>query len=142
MNSTAILYPAFAMFFLTLGCFLALGICRYRAIHNRQVRISYFRTYDEGSQPKYLQVMARHLQNHFEVPPIFYAGVILNFITLNNSLVALVFAWLFVATRVVHSIIHLGKNNVSHRFFTFGFSLFCLCGVWASALFHIMQTGN
>ena len=135
MGSTTILLPAFAMFFLTIGCIFYLGFSRYRAIHAKQVKVSFYRTYDEGSQPKRLHLLSRHVQNHFEVPPIFYAGILVAYTTTNDLLISLIFAWLFVLARVAHTFIHLGSNNVSVRFFTFGFSLLCLLGRWSSNLY-------
>lgn len=111
---------------------------RFLAIKAGELKISYYRAYNEGSQPDYLHLMSRHVQNHFEIPPLFYAGVILSFITGNGGLISIVFAWLFVAARVVHSFIHLTNNNVSYRFFTFGFSLICLCALWGSVLYGLM----
>ena len=138
MTSIEILFPAFAMFFLTLGCIFILGFSRYRAIHTQQVKISFFRAYDEGSQPKRLHIISRHVQNHFEVPPLFYLGVIISYVTNNTLLITVIFAWLFVAARAIHSVIHLGNNNVSLRFFTFGFSLLCLLGLWCSSLYALL----
>ena len=140
MNSVTILYPAFCMFLLTLGCIFYMGISRYRAIHNRDVKISFFRTYNEGSQPERLHIIARHVQNHFEVPPLFYVGVILSYVTNNVSFPAVIFAWLFFSSRIVHSIIHFGNNNVSYRFFTFGFSLICLLGLWGVVFYGLVQS--
>ncbi len=137
MHNLDILYPAFAMFSLSLACLFSLGFLRFMAIRKREVKISYFRTYNEGTQPARLHLFARHVQNHFEVPPLFHLGLILSFVTGNNALLTLVFAWLFVAARLVHTFIHLGPNNVSMRFFTFGFSLICLCGVWASTFYAL-----
>lgn len=138
MNTTAILYPAFAMFSLTLFCVFRLGLMRFLAIKAGKVKISFYRTYNEGSQPDYLHLMSRHVQNHFEIPPLFYAGVILSFMTGNDGFISVVFAWLFVAARFVHSFIHLTNNNVNYRFLTFGFSLICLCVLWASILYGLM----
>lgn len=139
MNSAIILYPAFCMFALTLGSIFYLGIVRYRAIHRREVKISYFRTYNEGTQPKRLHVVARHVNNHFEVPPLFHIGVILAYVTGSSSLLGIVFAWLFVGARVIHTYIHLGGNNVSYRFFVYGFSLLCLGGLWISVFYKLVQ---
>lgn len=111
---------------------------RFRAIKAGDVKISYYRTYNEGNQPHYLHLMSRHVQNHFEIPPLFYAGVILSFVTGNDLLISAVFAWLFVAARVVHTFIHLTSNNVSYRFFAFGFSLICLCALWGSVLYGLL----
>lgn len=138
VSPTAILYPAVAMFFLTLGCLLTLGLSRYRAIRAGEVKISYYRTYDEGVQPKRLHLLARHIQNHFEVPPLFYIGVILTYVTDSVGVVAVVCAWSFVAARVLHTYIHLGSNNVSHRFFAFGMSLTFLAALWALLLFGLL----
>lgn len=137
MNSTTILYPAIAMFALTFGAILSLGFARYRAIRRGDVRISFFRTYDEGSQPPRLHLLARHVQNHFEVPPLFYVGVLLTFVSGSVNMPAVIFAWLFVAARCVHSYIHLGSNNVSRRFFTFGASLIFLAGLWLTLLYSL-----
>lgn len=139
MEPTSILYPAFAMFALSLFCIFSLGIMRFLAIQKREVKVSFYRTYNEGTQPHRLHLMSRHVQNHFEVPPLFYIGIIVCFITSSHSLTALVFAWLFVAARVVHTIIHLTANNVTYRFFTFGFSLICLCGLWISAFVSLIS---
>ena len=140
MQPTAILYPGIAMFFLTFSVILALGFARYRAIQRREVSIKYFRTYDEGSQPPRLHVLARHVQNHFEVPPLFYFGLLFAFVTGSVNVVAVCLAWLFVAARCVHSYIHLGSNNVSRRFFTFGVSLMLLAGLWASLLYSLFTS--
>jgi hypothetical protein len=134
MPPTAILYPSIAMFALTLGTMVALGVARYGAIHRGDVSISFFRTYDQGSQPARLHLLARHVQNHFEVPPLFHVGVLLTFASGSVGPVSVVFAWLFVAARCVHSYIHLGSNNVSRRFFTFGTSLLFLAGLWLTLL--------
>jgi len=138
MNTIDILYPAFAMFSLTLFCVFRLGLMRFLAIKACEVKISFYRTYNEGSQPNNLHLMSRHVQNHFEIPPLFYAGVILSFITGNDALISTVFAWLFVAARVIHTFIHLTNNNVNYRFFTFGFSLICLCTLWASVFYELL----
>ena len=126
------------MFFLTIGCIFYLGFSRYRAIHAKQVKVSFYRTYDEGSQPKRLHLLSRHVQNHFEVPPMFYIAVLVAYTTHNETIISLVFAWLFVMARGVHTFIHLGSNNVSVRFFTFGFSLLCLLGLWCSNLYVLL----
>ena len=142
MDSQAILYPAIAMFALTVGVLLSLGFVRYGAIRRGDVRISFFRTYDEGSQPQRLHLLARHVQNHFEVPPLFYVAVLLIFVSDSVSPLSVAFAWLFVATRCVHSYIHLGSNNVSLRFLTFGVSVTFLIGLWLMLLYSLATSGS
>lgn len=138
MQPLAIIFPAIAMFFLTLGMILWLGFNRQRAIRRRDVSIKYFRTYNEGTQPDRLHLLGRHVQNHFEVPPLFYLGVLFVYVTDFVTTTAVACAWLFVLARCLHSYIHLGSNNVSVRFFTFGFGLLCLAGVWLSLLVTLL----
>jgi hypothetical protein len=142
MTPTAILYPGIAMFSLTLGVMVGLGVARYRAIHDRSVSIKYFRTFNEGVQPERLHLLSRHMQNHFEIPPLFYAGILFTYVSDAVTMASVVLAWLFVLTRCAHSVIHLGANNVSARFFTFGVSLVFLAGIWASLLVSLITAGG
>lgn len=68
------------------------------------------------------------------MPPLFHLGVILAFVTGTVTAVALACAWAFVGFRLLHTFIHLGSNDVTVRFFTFGLSLFALLGLWGSVL--------
>lgn len=138
MSPEAILYPGIAMFFLSFGVMLRLGAARYGAIHSGAVSIKFFRTYDEGSQPARLHLLSRHLQNHFEVPPLFYLGILFSYVSGSVGAASVVLAWLFFALRCVHSFIHLGSNNVSVRFFIFGISLLVLAGLWGVLLFSLL----
>jgi hypothetical protein len=128
------------MFSLTLGVLVWLGVARYTAIRNRSVSIKYFRTFNEGNQPERLHLLSRHMQNHFEIPPLFYAGILFTYASGSVTMLSVVLAWLFFFTRCVHSFIHLGANNVSARFFTFGVSLIFLAGIWASLLASLLTS--
>lgn len=138
MNPETILYPSIAMAALTLGCIFWMGRCRYKAIHARRVSIRFFRTYDEGEQPADLHRIARHVQNHFEVPPLLHVAVLMAFVSGAVSTLTVSLAWAFVALRGLHSVIHLGSNNVSQRFAVFGLSLVALSGLWIAVLLHIL----
>lgn len=139
MDATHIIYPMVVMFFLTMLMIFVMGICRFLAIHKRQVSVKYYRTYDEGQQPKYLVLLARHVQNHFEVPPLFHIGCLLAYVSNNVTVMSVSFAWAFVLLRLLHSAIHLGGNNVSRRFFCFGASLLALCGLWGSLALAVLS---
>lgn len=130
MSDIQMLFPSAAMALLTLLMIFRMGYLRYRAIHAGDVRISYFRTYNEGEQPAHLHLVQRHVQNHFEVPPLFHIVVMATYVTGMVSTAAVVLAWMYFLARCIHSGIHLGSNNVSHRFFVFGFSLLCLLALW------------
>ncbi len=138
MNSSAIIYPSIAMFALTIGCIFSMGIARYRGIHAGDVSIKFYRTYTEGAQPERLHLLMRHVQNHFEVPPLFHIAVLFLYTTATVTTATVVIAWLYVAARYVHTAIHLGGNNVSRRFFVFGGSLIFLTALWGLLLWGLL----
>ena len=139
MSPQAIVYPAIAMFGLTLCVLVSLGIARYRAVRGREVSVRFFAGYNEGEQPQRLHIMSRHLENHFEVPPIFYAAVLFTYVTDSVTVLSVVLAWLFVGLRCVHTIIHLGSNDVLQRFRVFVASVACLTGIWVALLASLVR---
>lgn len=126
------------MFALTMSVIFYLGFNRYRAIHARQVSVKFFRGYNEGEQPERLHIMARHVQNHFEIPPLFHISIGLTYITESTNYFVLGAAWCFVIGRCIHSVIHLGANNVSQRFFVFGSTLLLLTAIWVNLAISLL----
>ena len=139
MDPVAILYPGIAMFFLTFSMVVYLGYNRFTAIRRRDVSIGYYRLYDRGEQPERLALLGRHVQNHFEVPPIFYAALLFTFVSGAVNPFSVSLAWLFVLSRCVHSYIHLGSNNVTRRFVTFITGGLILTGIWTSLLVSLLR---
>lgn len=137
-DATAILYPAIAMALLTLAMVLYLGFARYTAIQRRDVSIKFYRLYNEGVQPDRLALIGRHVQNHFEAPPLFHVAIVLLFATGQVTGLAVVLAWLYFLLRCLHSSIHLGSNNVTRRFFTYGTSIVVLTGLWLHLLISLL----
>jgi len=142
VSDEAIVYPAIAMFGLTLVVMIMLGTARYAAVRDRRVSIRYFRSYNEGEQPDRLHLMSRHMQNYFEVPPIFYAAALFTYVTGSVTVLAVVLAWMFVGLRCIHSFIHLGSNNVLHRFYVFLASIACLVGIWVALMVSLLSKGS
>ncbi|MFB3117862.1 MAG: MAPEG family protein [Myxococcota bacterium] len=137
MESSAIIFPAAAMFMLTFSVIAYLGASRLAAIRRGTVSIRYYRRYSEGEQTPRLQVIGRHTQNHFEVPPLFYIVVLFLYVTNGVTPLAVAFAWLYFASRCVHSFIHLGSNNVTQRAIVFALSGLIMVGLWILLLLSI-----
>jgi len=138
MQPSAIVFPAIAMFFLTSGMIGLLAVRRLTAVRRGEISLAYFKLYNLGMQPDSLQQIGRHVQNHFEVPPLFYVVVLFLYVTGTVTALTVGLAWVYVALRVVHSLIHLGSNDVNLRFTAFGASLFALTGLWLSLLFSLL----
>lgn len=135
----SVLYPSIAMALLTLGILLYMGACRFMAVQTRKVSIKFYRTYTEGQQTPYLHVLARHVQNHFEVPPLFHLAALTSFVTGTATSTTVAFSWAYVGLRCIHSVIHLTYNNVSHRFFVFASSVGILLTIWLLVLHGLLQ---
>ncbi len=141
MEPTAIVYPGIAMFFLSFSMVAHLGASRFAAVRRRDVSLKYYRLYNEGEQPERLQLLGRHVQNHFEVPPLFYIVLLFILVTGSVTPVSVTLAWLYFLSRCLHSYIHLGSNNVSRRFVTYGASGLILAGLWICLLVSLLATG-
>lgn len=139
MEAVQIIYPGIAMFFLTFFVATRTGYTRLTSIRNRKVSIRYYRLYNEGEEPPDMRILSRHLQNHFEVPPIFYVALLFTFVSESVNTLAVGLAWVFVVCRYLHSWIHLGSNNVTHRFSVFVFSGFVLAAIWLHLLVSLLM---
>lgn len=139
MNPSAIVFPGIAMFFLTFSAVLYLGYRRVTAVRRGEVSIRYYRLYTEGEQPDSLQLIGRHVQNHFEVPPLFYVVLLFLYVTGSVTPLSVALAWLYVALRCLHSFIHLGTNDVRRRLQAFAASGLVLGGLWLSLLVSLIE---
>jgi len=76
--------------------------------------------------------------NLFEMPVLFYVACIVFYVTGKVDGIALTLAWLYVALRIAHSVVHLTYNNVLHRLAAFGASTFVLLALWGLLLLRIL----
>jgi hypothetical protein len=127
------------MFFLTAMLIARLGFTRVRAVRRGEISIGYFRLYNEGVQPDRLQQIGRHVQNHFEAPPLFYAVLLFLYVTGSVTLLGVGLAWLYVGLRAVHSLVHLGRNDVRQRLLVWASSMLVLASLWLVLLVSIAR---
>jgi hypothetical protein len=69
-------------------------------------------------------------RNLFEAPVLFYVAALAAFALKVVTPLLVALAWLYVACRVVHSLIHVTTNRVKHRFLAFVASHAVLFVVW------------
>jgi len=127
----AILYPSIVMALMTLCVILALGARRLAAVRARQVHPKYYVTFSgENPEPQSLKQHSRHVNNHFEVPPLFHIAAWGTYLVGEVTTTAVALAWFFVASRAIHSLIHLTYNTVIHRFFVYGLGVIATLVLW------------
>ena len=141
MNANHILYPAFAMFLLTAVVLLRMRSLRFAAVRNRDVPARYYQAFDGAVEPEPLRVISRHFANLFEVPVLFYVGLIMVYVTHQATPWLVGCAWTYVALRYAHTWVHLTRNNVIVRFSLYFASGFVLCLLWGTLLVQLLREG-
>lgn len=140
-SPTLILYPVFAMVLLTAVVLLRLRSMRFAAVRAGTVRAEFYKAYPDGGEPEALRVVSRHYVNLFEMPVLFYVGVVLVYVTQQVSWWLVGCAWAYVAIRYAHSWVHLGSNDVIVRFTLYFASGLVLLLLWGTLLIQLVRAG-
>lgn len=82
---------------------------------------------------------ADNYSNLFESPVLFYTAILLTLILMVQDNILVMLAWTYVASRYVHSFIHVTYNEVMHRFAVFIFGSFALLAFWLRLGWIIFQ---
>ena len=77
--------------------------------------------------------------NLFESPVLFYIAILLTLILMVQDSILVILAWTYVASRYLHSFIHVTYNQVMHRFTVFIFGSFVLLAFWLRLGWIIFQ---
>lgn len=122
MLKTVILWPAIAQFVLIACVYLWLSITRQQALRSGAVPDTDF---PPGvDEPRASATARRHLANQFELPVLFFIVIGFLFGINGVSILELAVAWLFVASRLVHTLAALkGLLMLRHVSFLVGFVL-------------------
>lgn len=131
LDPNVILMPLFAMFTLSLIVTLRLAYLRNAAVMSKKVKMSYYETFqgESGESPE-MAATSRNYSNLFEAPTLFYLVIVLYYLTMNVDHYAFTMAWGYVAFRYIHTLIHIGPNNVRQRFTAFAVSQIFLLILW------------
>ncbi|GGD78826.1 MAPEG family protein [Lacimicrobium alkaliphilum] len=134
-----LLYPMFALVVLTVIVGLLTGYRRISSASAGELDPRYFKVMANYTVPDHIAKFGRNFDNLFEVPVLFYAAgasaMALNIV----SEWLLIFAWLFVGFRIIHSLIHITYNNPVHRFVAFLLSFVAVVAMWINI---ILQAGS
>jgi hypothetical protein len=110
----AILYPVFAQIILTFVLLMAVGWMRRKAMLTPGFRMSDI-ALDASRWPDDARKIGNCYANQFELPVIFYVLCLIALMTGKADFLMVVLAWTFVASRIVHAVIHTGSNIVPRR---------------------------
>ncbi|MGL4494672.1 MAG: MAPEG family protein [Beijerinckiaceae bacterium] len=125
MTGHAMLYPVLVQIALTFYLGLRLGRARFQAGRAGLVKIRDI-ALSNDPWPDNVKALSNNYSNQFETPVLFYVLVAMAIFVGSTGYVMQALAWIFVGTRIVHSLIHTGSNNVMRRFQTFVIGTLCL----------------
>jgi hypothetical protein len=130
MKETQLVYPMFALVLLSAFVLVLLFRRRVQAVRGGSVSVRYFALFQGEVEPEDTVKAARHFSNLFEAPTLYYAACITAMVTHNGSPGVITLAWLYVAARLVHAVIHLGANRLRYRIRIYFFSWIVLLALW------------
>ena len=139
MKPLYILYPIFPLVALTFYITIRMARLRVRAVLQDGLKASYFKNNRGAEPPEYMLRTDQHYINLLEQPVLFYVACLLAYVTTSVDMLLISLAWLFVASRLVHTVIHLGSNKILKRRKAFIVSMFILISLWCVLLVKLLQ---
>lgn len=129
MPQTAIFGPFFATMFLTLVVWAYMYVRRIGFIRSKGISPKDLAVPGELARlsPPEISNPSDNLKNLFEIPVLFYALALYLFATNQVDDAYVSAAWVFVAFRALHSVVHCTINLVMLRFYLY---LFSTLAVW------------
>ena len=110
---SSILWPMLAQIGWTFVLYVWLTIARSRAVARGEVKYSAFAL--GRNEPTDVARITRNLANQFELPVIFYAMVVLLVVIGRVSTIDVLAAWVFVAGRVIYTLVQTLTDDVPLR---------------------------
>jgi hypothetical protein len=129
-NQALILVPLLVLVALTLVGFLAMATARGKVA--KSMDPSFYRAQLGTPEPESARTAVRHWDNLFEFPTVVYAACLTAFVLGAVGTWTLVFAWGFVAARLVQSAVHLTYNNPAHRGIAFVIGVVFAMALWVN----------
>ncbi|MES2444226.1 MAG: MAPEG family protein [Pseudomonadota bacterium] len=127
----SILWPTFALVALIIVIWWWLFLARMGHIRRNPPRREDFATGEDALryfQP--VEMPANNYRNLFEMPVLYFALVPLLMITHQANSVQVTLAWVYVALRVLHSVIHVVVKHVPTRAMVYWLSSGVLMAMW------------
>ena len=129
--ATAILWPAVAMAGLTFLVWVRLYQLRLGEMARKRIDAQDLANAADSVRLLVDTRASDNFRNLFELPVLFYAGVLLAAQLGVSDVVSLALAWAFVALRAVHSLVHCTWNHVMTRFVAYALATLVLIAFWA-----------
>ncbi len=128
-NPVTILVPMLVIAALTFVAFVNLAIKRTAAVKAGHPP-EYYKAHIGAPEPEATVAAVRHYGNLMELPTLFYPACITAFVLGEVNGWMLIFAWSYVAARVLQSVVHMTSNNTMVRGLFFSIGVAFVIGLW------------
>ncbi len=129
MTAQAILLPLFVQVALTLVMLGLTAYSRLASVRRGETKLKDI-ALRQSNWPEQATKYGNSYENQFQLPVLFYVGVISAYVLGKADLVLVILSWLFVATRLCHAYIHTTSNHVGRRFNAFAAGFAVLVVMW------------
>ena len=130
MRQEAVFVPVSVLALWT-GCMVFMvGFSRIRAVKTGRVRRGAFRLGESAEVPDDVKVWNRNLMNLLELPLLFYVVSIAFYVTHQVTPRVVTLAWIYLALRLAHSLVHVTSNRILLRLTCYAASNVVLVWLW------------
>ena len=130
MRQEAVFVPMSVLALWT-GCMVFMvGFSRIRAVKAGRVRRGAFRLGESPDVPADVTVWNRNLMNLLEMPLLFYVVSIAFYVTHQVTPRVVTLAWIYLALRLAHSLVHVTSNRILLRLSSYAVSNVVLLSLW------------
>lgn len=135
--SLKLVYPSLALILWIFVVLVIVFLRRKTAFASKQVRLADVAVSTEA-YPQPARLAAANFANQFETPVIFFALIMLAMEVGATSYIMAGLAWAYVATRIAHTLVHVGSNDVKVRATIFAVGVAVLFGMWIGVVLAVL----
>ena len=134
-----ILLPVFVQVLLTSVVMVLMGKRRIRAAKNKEISVEAFKTMNLTGANEQVIATSRNFDNQFQMPMLYLFSVLFTLQLGLADLVYVIMGAFFVLLRVVHTVVHIGSNNVRLRFNVFLLGCLMLWCIWLRLALQVVM---
>jgi len=101
-------------------------------------RAAYSRLLLPGGDAGRAARVSANLNNQFQAPVFFHLIALTLWVSDQVAMLDVTLAWVFVAGRVIHTLVHTFSTNVVFRGLIFSINFVAVCGLWAGFFWRVL----
>ncbi len=140
MSFAAAFAPVFVQVALTFVLLFWSGSIRVAAVRSGSVKMRDV-ALRQPNWPERATQVSNAYQNQLELPLLFYLFMVMAFFSAHMTMTLAVLSWLFVASRLLHALVHLTTNEMRRRFYLFAAGAMILVLMWLLFLLDVLFGG-